>query len=169
MTYGGQTQYAYAKVLPPGSSRWWIDTNIRTNQPLPGGNWGCDFSIGPVRLAAAFRSGSPTGPAVDLAACPATEALRAAGLLICPSDRSPSIQSGDSILCNGVYVGQRGKIESIDLLSGGAEVVATQGYRIDSPVWIGYQLFTGRSAGSYSCGYTTGGTRLAEKSFQVVG
>jgi hypothetical protein len=170
MTYGGQTQYTFTtRVLPRGPSRWWIATNIKMNQPLPGGDWGCDFSVGPVRLAAAFRSGGPTGPVVDLAVCPATKAIHLGTLLICPSNESASIPSTESVVCNGVFVGQLGKMGSIDLLAGGAEAVAGGSYRVRAPIWIAYQRFSAQPVGDYSCGFSVDGTRLAEKPFRVAG
>jgi hypothetical protein len=170
MTYRGQLQYAYTtRLLAPGPSHWWIATNIKMNQPLPGGTWGCDFSVGRTRLAAAFRSGGPTGPVVDLAVCPVTEALQTGPLLICSSDRSASIRSNDPIICNGVYVGQRGKTDRIDLLSGQAMLAAGRAGYVDAPVWIAYQQFSAQPAGDYSCGFSVDGTRLAEKPFRVAG
>jgi hypothetical protein len=167
MTYGGQIQYASTRLLSPGVTRWWISTDIFLSHPLPGGAWGCAFSVGARRLAAVFESGGPSGPVVDLTVCSAKTAIDS----VCPSDQSESISSTDSVVCNAVFVGQRGKLASIDLLSGGAELFTSQGYVVGAPVWIAYQEFispSGSGVGDYACGFSVNGTRLAEKPFKVL-
>jgi hypothetical protein len=170
LTYEGLTQFtATSGALPPGSYRSSIATNIKMNQPLPGGAWACAFSVDGVRRTAAFRSGGPTGPVVDLVACPAAHAIHVGLELICPSDQSSSIPSSDFVVCNGLYVGQRGKTESIDLLSSGTIIAAGLDNLVDAPVWLAYQRFNPQAAGDYSCRFSVRGAPLADKTFRVSG
>jgi hypothetical protein len=98
-----------------------------------------------------------------------SRARSAYGLRICRFDQSASIPTGAQIVCNGVYVGQRGRMESIDLSSNGTPITSNLTYLVTNPVWIAYQSFSAQPVGDYSCDFSIAGTKLARKTFRVTG
>lgn len=168
LTYRGKTIYEYSSPLALGSWDWWISVGLMMGQPQPGGPWHCEFSAATARVSADFQSGGPTGPVVDVEVCPATTAYESGTVLICPSDMSDSIRANEDVVCNAVYVGQKGKSAGIDLLAGGVPKTRNRSFKLLFPIEIVYQLLDAQAAGDYSCVYKLDGANVVEKPFRVV-
>jgi hypothetical protein len=106
--------------------------NIKTDQPLPGGNWACEFAFGGTRAALSFRSGGPRGKIIATAVCPESAVLtfpgRVSALKTCATDHSRGrLSLSESIYCSAVFAGVRGQSAEIEFLrSDGSSVWATR-------------------------------------------
>ena len=69
VTYDGALVYSAQTALEPGSYIAWVWLSLITGVPQPGGAWKCEYTLGPERASAAWRSGGPTGQVVDVVAC----------------------------------------------------------------------------------------------------
>ena len=92
-----------------------LSTNIRTNQPLPGGEWACEFAFRAARAVVAFRSGGPVGEIVNTAVCPEPGVLAwGQHSKTCATDLSGKpLRVGETVYCSAVFAGVGGKSAQI--------------------------------------------------------
>jgi hypothetical protein len=170
MTYRGATVYEAARTLGSGPNHWWVSYNLGT-VPLPGGDWGCRFALGPATVRAGFRSGGPTGQIIGAAACAGRDTIlfgSSRGLRACRHDPGDPTPVTDEIVCSGVLTSAASKELTVQLLSGGVEVGAPYVDRVDGPLWIEWASFKPQSGrgtfavGDYLCRFSIDGLTVAE-------
>jgi hypothetical protein len=175
MTYRGATVYEATRVLGSGPDHWWISYNLGT-VPLPGGDWSCQFAVGPTTVRARFKSGGPTGLIIGAVACAGKDTIlfgRSRGLRACRPDLSDSTPVTDEIVCSGVLPDAASKELTVQLLSGGVEVAAPYVDRVDGPLWIEWASFKPQSGrgrfavGDYVCRFSIDGITVAEAPLQL--
>jgi hypothetical protein len=177
MTYRGVTAYEFtSRVLSPGRHGWWISYNLGT-VPLPGGDWGCEFSSGSTTARVRFRSGGPTGKIIGAAACAGNDTISFGSnrtLHACRTGHSGgSIPVTDVIVCSGVLPKAASKELKIQLLSGGLDAAGPYVNTVSGPLWIVWGIFrapSGRQAfapGDYVCRFSIDGLTVAEKSLHL--
>jgi hypothetical protein len=172
MTYGGETTYEYTtRMLAPGVQHWWIAHNLGI-VPLPGGNWSCQFSFGSASVRVNFKSGGPTGRIIGAAACAGKDITSFGSnrsLRACRPDRSGgSIPVTDEVVCSAVLPSSASTELTIQLLSGGVDVVSPHVDRVEGPLHIASPAFKpppGQgtfAAGDYVCRFSIDGIPVAE-------
>jgi hypothetical protein len=158
LSFDGQVVYAvtFGRVSA-GTWRYFITDNLKGALPLPGGNWRCGFSFGPVNVQAAFSSGGPTGPVVDMAVCSLGDTTTSGSLVTCKADES------------GKFVGQQNKPWSLDLVatSGSQPPVPQQHPPLRFPFFEVYNDLGSLSPGGWACRFSANGVAIARLPFTV--
>jgi hypothetical protein len=180
LTLDGRPVYAYTtrRKLEKGAWAPWISENLGP-VPLPGGRWGCDFSLGAARAHASFRSGGPGGAIIGAAVCDARDSLFYAHHRIrtCRLDESGRpVRATDRILCSAVFVKQVGRQGGAQLLAGDKDAAKPDIERIPSLLSIFWNAFAPASpaadgtfpAGDYVCRFSVDGVTIVDKPFRII-
>jgi hypothetical protein len=173
LSFDGQVVYAvtFGRVSA-GTWRYFITDNLKGALPLPGGNWRCGFSFGTVNVQAAFSSGGPTGPVVDMAVCSLGDTTTSGSLVTCKADESGKpfpASPGHPLLCSGIFVGQQNKPWSLDLVatSGSQPPVPQQHPPLRFPFFEVYNDLGSLSPGGWACRFSANGVAIARLPFTV--
>src|ERR1700730_2396353 len=173
LSFGGHVVYAvtFGRVSA-GTWKYFLSDNLKGALPLPGGNWRCGFSFGTVNVQAAFSSGGPTGPVVDMAVCSLGDTTTSGSLVTCKGDESGKpfpTSPGHPLLCSGIFVGQQKKPWSLDLVptSGSQPPVPQQHPPLRFPFFEVYNDLGSLSAGGWACRFSANGVAIAVVRFTV--
>lgn len=149
-----------------------LSTNIRTNQPLPGGEWACEFAFRAARAVVAFRSGGPVGEIVNTAVCPEPGVLAwGQHSKTCATDLSGKpLRVGETVYCSAVFAGVGGKSAQIQFLHADGSPVWVWNFDIKWPTVDQGWAFTSeiKSAGDYLCRFRLSDGAIVDKPFRVV-
>jgi hypothetical protein len=174
-----RARFHYAGAVEPwgrggkvakGANSLVLSTNIRTNQPLPGGKWTCEFAFRSARAAAAFRSGGPEGKIVDTAVCPESAVLSYGRQKVCASDHSGRLLPlSEPVYCSAVFARAGGRSAQIQFLQKDGSAVWVWNFDIPWPtVYQNYAFTTAiRTEGDYVCRFTLDDGYAVDKPFRI--
>jgi hypothetical protein len=156
--------------LTKGVNELWSNKNMRSNQPLPGGNWRCEFAFRSAQAGLAFRSGGPVGKIVDAAVCPESAVASAgSGVKMCGTDYSGKqpLPRSEPVYCSVVFVLAGGKSGQIQFMRADESLAFVWNFDITFPTTYLQSAFTPLDAGDYLCRFSlTDGTTL-DRPFRV--
>lgn len=176
ITYNRHVAYELKPIpLRDEKTHVWMNENIKINQPLPGGSWGCVFTLASARAAVSFTSGGPTGPIVDTAVCGPTNTATfgVSGFRFCLSDQSGApLAATNPVYCSAVYPDDTGHSATIDITFQGRSLATPVNFSLDGTLLLGYAYYQvpggqNLQPGDYSCRFSLDGTLVTEKPFQI--
>jgi hypothetical protein len=173
---GGVAQTIGPTILRPGTHPTWIYENVKIDQPLPGGSWRCEFTLGSARTGVGFTSGGPEGDVVNAAVCGRGKTVRHAtsGLTLCRKDDSTaSLPASEPVRCSGTFAGVPGKAALLEIVRHGVRRTSVD-FVVGSTIWLGtVQLRPAAGSalqpGAFACRFSLDGEVVMEKPFRVVG
>jgi hypothetical protein len=145
-------------------------TNIRTSQPLPGGNWTCEFAFRSARAAVSFKSGGPVGKIVSTTVCPESDVLTyGRDAKTCATDHaSKPLPLSEPVYCTAVFAGVRGQSAQIQFLQDDGSPVWVWNFDIPWPVYQNYAFTSSiKVEGDYLCRFKLGDGTTVDKPFRV--
>jgi hypothetical protein len=171
---GGLAHEIGPTVLKPGVYPAWVFENIKVDQPLPGGSWRCEFSVGSARTSLTFASGGPVGDIVNVAVCSRDGTVRheSSKLTLCRRDDSAALlPAGEPVFCSATFAGVTGKIALLEILRGGVRKSSTD-FVVGSTIWLGTVLLRPYATatlqpGEFVCRFSLDGQVVAERPFLV--
>ena len=172
---GGVAHTIGPTLLRPGTYPAWIYENVKIDQPLPGGSWRCEFTLGSARTDVAFTSGGPEGDVVNVAVCGRQTTVRheTSGLILCRKDDSTAVlPASEPVRCSATFAGVPGKVALLEIVRRGVRRTSVD-FVVGSTIWLGtVQLRPSEGAtlqpGSFACRFSLDGEIVAEKPFAVV-
>jgi hypothetical protein len=156
--------------LTAGRNRLWSNKNMRTNQPLPGGNWRCEFASRSARAGVSFRSGGPVGKIVDAAVCPESAVVSGgSGVKMCGTDYSgkQALPVSEPVYCSAVFVLAAGQPGQIQFMRPDESLAFVWNFDVTFPTTNLQYSFTSLATGDYLCRFSLSDGTTLEKPFQV--
>jgi hypothetical protein len=157
--------------LPGGETgTLFLETNIRTEQPLPGGDWTCEFAFRTTRTAVAFRSGGPVGRIVDTTVCPKSNLITAYGEKVCVSDHAATpLPLSEPVYCSALFTQAKGHSAQIQVLHADGSPVWVWNFDVTWPTYdLGWAWTSAiKTSGDYLCRFKLDDGTTVDKPFRV--
>lgn len=172
--YDGEVVRSDTVRLRRGTYRRFTGGYLPTT-PMPGGRYGCTFTLGSKRVSATFQSGGPVGSILAPVVC-LTQNTDEPRETPCNADESATpLGPTNSLTCSAVFPGQRGNrvgIEFLRLVDG----VWTSVFRFDDvlafPIteewaWTSAPAGENLAAGEWECRFYLDEQQVAARPFRV--
>lgn len=156
--------------LTAGRNALWAYKNMRTDQPLAGGTWRCEFAFRSARAGLSFRSGGPVGKIVDAAVCPEPAMILGGKTMIaCGTDYSGKqpLPQAEPVYCSAVFVLAAGQPGQIQFIRSDGSPAFVWNFDVTYPTTHIQYAFTQLEKGDYLCRFSLGDGSTLDKPFRV--
>lgn len=146
---------------------------------LPGGRWGCRFSVPKQQQDIGFQINGPNGPLLYNYACSASDVSSPSGIVLCRTDQNV-VKAPQSIACTAVVTGALHRQVKLDVAFDGAgstPAATRSSYGTADSELFGASVRLGPSdfgapsvtmpPGAYTCTWSLDGQQIGQKQFQV--
>ena len=169
LLYEGEVFFTGGRSLPEGEGTVWV--NVDLGEPLPGGEWACELSVGSEEVSTRFQGAGPIPQIVGVAACLTANTVPSGSTRVCGEDESSEpLGPTDSVTCSTTVFGAAGEVMRVDFVHLRRERGLSVRGEIPAPAaHFSADLTQSPSlvAGDYACIFFLAGEQVGEKVFSI--